>query len=1068
MGTSAQEDIYQYARRLRDSGVSRADAERMIRQRFPEPSMAPVSSRSVSTMPSLADDDDRSSLSNLARGLATGVAQAGTTTLEALGTLTRSERLRRAGERYTREVEEYFDPEGRAGDIGRGVGRIGGEIGTSLVGGGALLKGATAIPKVGMALRGATATQRALAAGAAQLPLDVIQGAKEEEGILLPGRAGAIAESVGLGALGTGLSARRGLRAPAADVQVPEELSLASAARRRARETGVPVPDEPFLTPSVREQLGELAPAVEGRLKEAGAVKRVKSIEGMQAEYRRLIDSLPPGAKTVMTDEEFAGRAGRIGEYSYDFQQFAKRLNDVNATPADRLAAEAASAEVMDKIVEELRIVQPTLRSAAVRMATARHLGKSNIGSAVLAARRLLGLPNEVKLSDRIKDEISLIFTNPALADDPKARELALQKLYSKLERKSLWDVVLDVRRWGLLSNPATWAVNFLGSKAEAAQNAIAHPIAVALDTGWAKATGARRTMYGYNNADEWIAEAAKSGKKIANPKALLRMARDGVQADSIYSNSEYAKTSYIDNLGLSPEEGESVFRKAARLPLRVLDIAANTVYGLMETADIPFYRASLATSYRERAMIRALNEGLGNSPDQFLTRVKELMQPENMNELDVLLATEDALDATFKTKTGVSRLVKTLGKPGEYLVPFANTPANIVRKGFESIPGIGFLATPSRTPKFNQELRNRMIARGASAQDLSDETRRQFIRAASRQITTGMGGITAGYLLHQAGILTPEYTPARGATPEEREAMQRRQLTGESPLSLRIGDKSYSLSYMATLAPALAIGAALSQAQNDDIDQGIGLLGVSAKTAGRTILNMPLLEGVSRAEQFLSGGMKQPEVALGREVGSFVPSVVAATARGIDVTPKRTPETFGEAIAERIPVLRERLAPTPGPFGEVQEGVGLARSLFDPTRPQQVRTGGVYDELQRLEAYPGQRQRRPEESAQAYFERRQREGEAEQKVLEGILSGERPSLRGVSANARREFRRTVREQGEEAAVRQLVDIALRQQRAAMTAADKQAAERQARREGYRRNTAEFTSRVNALMAGKP
>mgnify|MGYP003657268482 CR=1 FL=1 len=98
----------------------------------------PTTRRRPAVAPAPAPEDERGTLSNIARGLATGVAQAGTTTLGALGTLTGSERLKEAGERYTRGVEEYFDPEGTAGAIAKGVGRIGGEIGTSLIGGGAL------------------------------------------------------------------------------------------------------------------------------------------------------------------------------------------------------------------------------------------------------------------------------------------------------------------------------------------------------------------------------------------------------------------------------------------------------------------------------------------------------------------------------------------------------------------------------------------------------------------------------------------------------------------------------------------------------------------------------------------------------------------------------------------------------------------------------------------------------------------------------------------------------------------------------------------------------------------
>lgn len=1069
------DEIEKYAQELKAQGVSRDEATRRIRARFGsraggflgEVQITPPKPR-PQPAPAPEPDEERGTLSNIARGLATGVAQAGTTTLGALGTLTGSERLKAAGERYTKGVEEYFDPEGTAGAIAKGVGRIGGEIGTSLIGGSAILKGASAIPKIGEAIKGASVAQKALAAGAAQLPIDVVQGAKEERGMLLPGRAGAIAENVGLGAIGTGLSAIRGGRRAAQAAQVvptsavtgvAEELPAARAV------TGVQKTDE--LTPSVSRLLGDESPELSAMLRQQGIVRERKSIADMATEGRRFLDELAPGVKTKMTDEEFTARAVRAAQLSDSLEQVVRRIADPLTGTEDVAKLQQAHKELFDKLVQDAAVVQPELSSAARRMAVAKQVSvRGGVPSAINTARSLIGLPPEVPLSDKVMDEIRSIFANPKFMDE-EARANALQQFYATLTKRSIPEVVLDVRKVGLLSNPATWLVNFMGSSVEAGQNAIAHPIALGMDKVLSAVTGKPRTVTSATRTLDWLGEFAKSGKKVANPTALKRLVEEGVQADDIYTNLERVKSSYVRDLGLEAKEGETVFRKAARLPLRVLDVAANAIYGIMETADIPFYRAALATSLKERAALRALNEGLGNNPEAFLSRVKELMSPEGINAVDTMLATADALDATYKTPTGLSRAIQSTGGATgaalRFAIPFANTPTNIVRKGLESLPGIGTVMTAAE----NKQIAARMKKLGASAADISNEMRRRYVMNLSRQITTGAGGIGAGYLLHQAGMLTPEYTPPVGASPEEREAAQRQALTGEAPLSLRSGNESYSLGYMATLAPALAIGAALSQAQQDDTKQGLGVIATGLKSAGRTMLEMPLLQGVSSIERVISGTRK-PSVALGREVGSFVPSVVAAVGRGMDVTPRREPETFGQAVLERVPVLREQLAPVPGPFGELQEGTGVLRSLFDPTRARNIRTGGVYDQLQQLEVYPGQRARRPDETAQAYFERRQREGEQEKAVLEGILSGASPSLRNVSASARKEFRRIQREQGDEEAVRQLVGIALRQQRSKMSAKDQKDAERQARREGLRPSDPTFDARVRQLMAGQP
>jgi hypothetical protein len=1225
----------------------------------------------------------RSAISEATRGLATGITQTGTTSLEALGAMTGSERLQRFGREATEDVEEYFDPRGTVGGAGRAIGRLAGEIGTSLVGGGVVLKGAKAIPRVATALRGMTTAQRALAAGAAGIPVDVLQGAKEEEGMVLPGRVGSVIENVALGQAGSLLAARRagvpietrrerllpartGTRAEAAqayespagpaipmrgavepeqvtrrlteaaaqagidvpkplievvessargsqpfrydprnktyrlygtnrtqaryldsidetasklekeatrlrafpepDMDAVRQLEAAAEAGRRMRDAlspgglisrpgvisgellaqgggaltgglagaatadtedpadvigraaigaaagfglgrsamrGFPGPTrlanalrrgdvdqqtviegrlrkagsvgeaklfEPTISPAVAKLVDEQATQVENELAAAGVFRESKSLKDMTREGERFLDSLQPGARTIMTDEEFAGRAARIGRREDALAQVTAKMGEDGLSAGDLAFLQGAHKRIFDAIVADAEVVQPALSSAGRRMNIARQMGAKDVRSALNTARSLLDIPAGVELSDKVKEQIRAVFARPQAEQGE-----ALQRVYQTLAKRGKWEQITDTRLFGLLSNPATWAVNILGSTAESAQNAIAHPIALGIDKVYSGVTGKRRTVAGLSRGKDWLDAFIASGKKVANPAAIRKML-DGIPVDSVYGNLERIKGSYVTDWGLqnpgaTAEAAEGAFRKAARAGARTLDIISNGIYGVMETADIPFYRAALATNLKERAAVRALNEGLGNNPEAFAKRVQELLTPDGSNVVDQMLATADALDATYKNATGAGQAIRALeqktpvlGGAVRFMVPFANTPTNIVRKALEGVPGVGTVMTRAQ----NKQIASKMKRLGATAEDISDEMRRRYISNFARQATTGVGGIAAGFALHQAGILSPAYVPSRGATDAEREEMQRRAMTGESPLALRVGDTSMSLGYLGTLAPALAIGAAMSQAVKDDVEQGIGTVAIpAAKTTARTFLDMPLLKGVSGLADIAAQGPDRFPAELGKMAGSFVPSVVAAVARGTDPLQRARPETFAEGIKERIPGLREELAPKPGAFGEQLEGTGLLRNLFDPTRPQKIRTGGIYEALEQLEVYPGQRARRPEESAQAYAERRAFEGQRERQVLEEILSGSSPSLRNVSASARREFRRVQREEGPEEAMRQLVAIALKQQRGQMSRADKDYAERMARREGLRPKSAAFAARVDEIMAGK-
>jgi hypothetical protein len=113
------------------------------------------------------------------------------------------------------------------------LGRVGFELGSGIVGGGIGLKVASKVPAVARALSGASRIQRAGATALANAPIDVVQGAQYDEGMLLPGRAGSIAENVGIsGAAGALLPAVRPRPTPQQAVpDALDEIRIASGDR---------------------------------------------------------------------------------------------------------------------------------------------------------------------------------------------------------------------------------------------------------------------------------------------------------------------------------------------------------------------------------------------------------------------------------------------------------------------------------------------------------------------------------------------------------------------------------------------------------------------------------------------------------------------------------------------------------------------------------------------------------------------------------------------------------------------------------------------------------------------
>lgn len=178
------------------------------------------------------------------RGALLGLGKTGTSLVGGVGYLTGAKGLYDWSREADREMAEALNPQGTAGKIGEFVGRAGGEIGTSLLGGGLAVKGAAKVaPRLARALGSTSRVQRALATAAVNAPVDVLQGAAAEGGgMALPGRGGAIAENVLFsgagGALGAALDAAR--RKPARQITDPRRML--PGAGQTAEFSGAPVP----------------------------------------------------------------------------------------------------------------------------------------------------------------------------------------------------------------------------------------------------------------------------------------------------------------------------------------------------------------------------------------------------------------------------------------------------------------------------------------------------------------------------------------------------------------------------------------------------------------------------------------------------------------------------------------------------------------------------------------------------------------------------------------------------------------------------------------------------------
>jgi hypothetical protein len=161
---------------------------------------------------------------NFARGGALGLAKTATSMAGGIGYLTGSRGIRDFAREAEESATEYLNPQGKMGAAGEFIGRAAGEIGTSLLGGGLALKGATKLAsnagRIGTAAKALTsglqsksAVGRALATAGVNAIPDVLQGAAQDDGMVMKGRTGAMLENVLLSATGGAGSAMLATRA---------------------------------------------------------------------------------------------------------------------------------------------------------------------------------------------------------------------------------------------------------------------------------------------------------------------------------------------------------------------------------------------------------------------------------------------------------------------------------------------------------------------------------------------------------------------------------------------------------------------------------------------------------------------------------------------------------------------------------------------------------------------------------------------------------------------------------------------------------------------------------------
>lgn len=894
---------------------------------------------------------DRGALSNLARGVMQGLGTAGTSTVGAIGTLTGSKGLQDWARRSEEEMRGFYDPQGTAGSIGRGVGRVAGELGTGIVGGGLGVKAATkASPALARALAGAGRLKRGAATALANAPIDIVQGAKEEEGLVLPGRLGSIVESVGLtGAAGALLPAARSAKAvddvPPPATGFPErttELSETVTDPGRYANLGRMTSKEPELVGGLgetvagavtRRELGERLPP---RGKEI--LGRLVETETEEALLERVADLYGGKPSDIVARTAKGERVGREGVLRAT-EELLERQSNINGINARLRSGLVVDPEEVARL-EALRDVE---RNAAYDLFASISTQKTDMARDLAAMRIGTALDNSpVVWKERLEELAKRGLTADEIAKAEAFAETGdidgLMQMGREMRKATFGEKVVTAFRASLLTGPKTFMANLTGNAGMAALRTIRDIPATFLDMAMAARTGQRT--------------------KVFDVRGRMRAAVDGARKGMDDAKAVMA--------GRSPASQKFSEIREVNYDNAFANLYTKGVFRTLDATDRVFRSLAFSSSIDEQVRALARTNGLtGDAAVEFVERMTKA--PTDGMVADAILAADAA---TFQQNTAMTRAALKIrdsipGNLGYILFPFAKTPTNIATTIVHHTP-LGLGGT--------QFVRNvkRVLARTATTAE------QRMVAERVGEVSTGSALVLLGYLKGKRGEMTGFY-------PADERTRAQWEVEGKKEGAVKANGNWVQVNRISPVGNLLTIGASLADVERGSPDLLAMAIGSVASPLS-AVTDLPMAQGISNITEVLDTGStpEQKRDALSNIVGGTLSGMVPfsgllrSTAQAMDPVMRET-RTDGRMatalnrVQAGIPFLSERLPAKVDPLGrEVQRGGTALERFASPLQRERDLTtvDPVRAALQEANAVVGRMARRKGEGMQEYHDR--------------------------------------------------------------------------------------------------
>lgn len=525
---------------------------------------------------------------------------------------------------------------------------------------------------------------------------------------------------------------------------------------------------------------------------------------------------------------------------------------------------------------------------------------------------------------------------------DTDAIKTAYENVYDRLRKEypvTMTEKLMELRRVSMLLNARTNVRNVVS-------NAFMMPIRWTADRVTALGEGAYKLIHPeYQSTQSANPVASKESRQLASEafetvkEELLgdnkyNDAQGAIRDKQIFKGSKFSEM--FDNLtnGALTRANQAMGKDVSP---SLMETARNFTYYLLEKGDDVFVKKN------------------------FESRMASYLEAQGITDLESIpadaytLATQEAYKATFKDDTKLATILsdvrRTLGVPGDIVMPFTKTPANIAMRGIDYSPvGVANALVKLKNAKSNVEVSNALTLLGQGA--------------------TGTAAIAVGYALAQSGII-------QGALSDDKDEAQWEKSHGKLAYSVKVGDNYYTFDWAQPASIPIILGTTIYQCMQDS-DNALDTIYQGAVAATNAWSDLSPLQTLT--DIFGGNGTPAENVAdtfLEAPLG-WIPAQLGAAARIGDTTQRVTYDNTSKLnniinqAKSKIPGMSQTLPVAYDTWGNPikrQDSTGEAAlaNLLNPGQIGNIRETPIDDEINDLYASTGDAVVFPKKAAWSY-----------------------------------------------------------------------------------------------------